>query len=168
MTAHRNTLLALLGAGLLALSLAPAASANPHDRSGPAYVKERLSLRSGPGMGYRIVGQLNRGEDFEIRRCVENWCLLAKSGPDGWAPLQSLGFGSNPFRPARPHEPAPRMEQPRAEQPRQQPAPVAVQPQPRQPERSAPVQPQTGRQTQGPAYEPRPAGPVYNAYPAYR
>ncbi|WP_018631855.1 SH3 domain-containing protein [Neomegalonema perideroedes] len=155
MKPNRAALLALLGAGLLSFSLAPEASAQQrHDRSGPAYVKEGLSLRAGPGLNHRVVGQLNRGDDFEIRRCVENWCLLAKAGPDGWAPVQALGFGANPFRKQQTHQP-------------HQPAPVQVRPQQHAPVQVQPHQP-------APVYVPVPAtpskgpAPIYDPWPARR
>lgn len=162
MQSNRAFLLALLGAGLLSFSLAPEASAQQrHDRSGPAYVKENLNLRAGPAMNHRIVGQLKRGDDFEIRRCVENWCLLSKAGPDGWAQVKDLGFGANPFRKPQAPVPAP------VAKPHQH-APAAVRPQPRH---AAPVvvQPQPA-----PVYVPIPAtppkapAPVYDPYPIRR
>jgi len=64
-----------------------------------------VNVRSGPGVGYAIVDTLSRGESVDIDRCVSSgWCLVQKSGPDGWVSARYLtdDDGSSDVSPSQP------------------------------------------------------------------
>jgi len=74
------TSLATASAALLAVafSAAPALAQ-------PAEATASVNVRTGPGTQYRVVDTLRPGEQVRIDRCANNgWCLVEKSGPDGW------------------------------------------------------------------------------------
>lgn len=72
--------LALL-AGLMAVPSAASA----------AEARASVNVRSGPGTSYRVVDQLFRGEDVNVRRCSSNgWCYITHPGPDGWVSARYL------------------------------------------------------------------------------
>jgi hypothetical protein len=56
-----------------------------------AEARSSVNVRSGPGTGYRVVDQLFRGEDVNVRRCRSNgWCFITHPGPDGWVSARYL------------------------------------------------------------------------------
>jgi uncharacterized protein YraI len=76
--------------GLAVLTLgATAASAY----AAAAFATGSVNVRSGPGTGYRVVDQLNRGEQVDVRGCQGNWCRVVKAGPDGWVSASYLSSG---------------------------------------------------------------------------
>ena len=58
-----------------------------------AYATDPVNVRTGPGTGYRVVDTLRRGERVDIDYCRINWCLVTKSGPDGWVSASYLSRG---------------------------------------------------------------------------
>ncbi|MHA6300242.1 SH3 domain-containing protein [Devosia sp. CAU 1758] len=66
--------------------------------SGDARATVSLNVRSGPGVRYRAVDVLDRGERVEVERCQSGWCRISHSGPDGWVSaryLSNTGGGSS-------------------------------------------------------------------------
>lgn len=58
-----------------------------------AYATGSVNVRSGPGTGYRVVDQLHRGEQVDVRGCQGSWCRVVKAGPDGWVSANYLTTG---------------------------------------------------------------------------
>lgn len=81
-----------LGIAVVALG-ATAASAY----AATAYATGSVNVRSGPGTGYRVVDQLNRGERVDVRGCQGNWCRVEKAGPDGWVSANYLTSGRGDY-----------------------------------------------------------------------
>lgn len=77
---------ALLLAAALALFL-PIAAAGAASKS-TARASGDIPVRSGPGGGYRVIGELANGSRVHLQRCTyeSNWCLfLDEDGdPVGW------------------------------------------------------------------------------------
>lgn len=62
-----------------------------------AYATNPVNVRSGPGVGYRIVDTLRRGERVDIDYCRGSWCFVVKSGPDGWVSANYLSRGGDRY-----------------------------------------------------------------------
>jgi len=65
-----------------------------------AYATSSVNVRSGPGTGYHAVDTLHRGEAVDIDHCQGSWCLVSKSGPDGWVSANYLsrdGYGDDGY-----------------------------------------------------------------------
>lgn len=77
MPAHRLAL-GLAGA-LLALGIGTAAAL-----AAPAYASATVNVRSGAGTGYPVVDVLHPGQRVDVEYCRGAWCMVEKSGPDGW------------------------------------------------------------------------------------
>lgn len=60
-----------------------------------AYATANVNVRSGPGTGYGTVDVLQRGERVDIDYCRGSWCLVNKSGPDGWVSASYLSRGDS-------------------------------------------------------------------------
>ena len=60
----------------------------------PAFATSNVNVRSGPGTGYAQVDVLRRGEAVDIDYCRGSWCLVRKSGPDGWVSANYLSRDS--------------------------------------------------------------------------
>lgn len=56
----------------------------------PAFATSNVNVRSGPGTGYDQIDVLRRGEAVDIDYCRGSWCLVRKSGPDGWVSANYL------------------------------------------------------------------------------
>jgi uncharacterized protein YraI len=52
-----------------------------------------VNVRSGPGLHFRIVDRLHRGESVNITGERRGWCRVSKRGPDGWVLCQFLAEG---------------------------------------------------------------------------
>lgn len=50
-----------------------------------AVATTNLNVRSGPGPNNPVVHVLQRGEEVDILRCSNGWCLVESRGPTGWA-----------------------------------------------------------------------------------
>src|ERR687894_1623643 len=82
----RSTLVTLVL--LASLVVAPAASA------APSTVLEELNLRSGPGLGYRVVAVMPAGVSVEVTGDpTEGWYPLLYDGLSGWGFGAYLGAG---------------------------------------------------------------------------
>lgn len=83
MTVRANSLKALgLGAALALVS------------AGAAFADVALgdtAIRSGPGTGYRVVGDLSAGEYVDVVRVAGRWCLIDDPVPSGWVRCAALG-----------------------------------------------------------------------------
>ncbi len=53
--------------------------------SNRAVATTNLNVRSGPGPNNPVVHVLQRGEEVDILRCSNGWCLVESRGPTGWA-----------------------------------------------------------------------------------
>lgn len=77
MPAHRFAL-GLAGA-LLALGIGTSATL-----AATAYASSSVNVRAGAGTGYPVVDVLRPGQRVEVDYCRGAWCMVEKSGPDGW------------------------------------------------------------------------------------
>jgi hypothetical protein len=77
MPAHRLAL-GLAGA-LLALGIGTTAAF-----AATAFASSTVNVRAGAGTGYPVVDVLRAGERVEVDYCRGAWCMVQKSGPDGW------------------------------------------------------------------------------------
>ena len=66
----------LLAAGLVLLPVAASAA--------PGIANVNANVRSGPGLGYRVVDVLEKGEYVIVKDCGANWCLISHIGKDGY------------------------------------------------------------------------------------
>ena len=81
-----------------------AASAAPGHALAPA------NIRSGPGIGYAVVGTLAAGDYVVVLRCVAKWCAVHHIGPDGWVARSLLVnpyYSTRPYYQFAPKHPAP-------------------------------------------------------------
>ena len=76
----------LLAAGLVMLPVAASAA--------PGIANVNANVRSGPGLGYRVVDVLEAGEYVIVKDCGANWCLISHIGNDGYV---SRGLIFNPY-----------------------------------------------------------------------
>jgi uncharacterized protein YraI len=76
----------LLAAGLALLPVAASAA--------PGIANVNANVRSGPGIGYRVVDVLKTGEYVIVKSCGANWCLIGHIGNDGYV---SRGLIHNPY-----------------------------------------------------------------------
>lgn len=70
----------------------------PAAQAAPAEATAHVNVRSGPGTGYGVVDVLAPGENVDVRGCQGSWCMVEKSGPDGWVSanyLTNVGGGSS-------------------------------------------------------------------------
>ena len=58
--------------------------------SGNARATAALNVRSGPGIRYRAVDVLDRGERVQVERCQSGWCRIRHDGADGWVSARYL------------------------------------------------------------------------------
>ena len=86
----RTSLLRFLGT-LLAMAVAPAAAIAQQ-----AVISTGANLRAGPGPGYPVVAQLNRGVAVQVAGCTDGyqWCDVLLPGGElrGWVVAQSLAY----------------------------------------------------------------------------
>lgn len=75
----------LFAAGVIGLSAAPAvADVTTH----------ALNLRSGPGLGHRVVAAMPAGARVNVGPCSGSWCRVSWRGTQGWASARYIGSGS--------------------------------------------------------------------------
>lgn len=62
------------------------------DATGTFVATAAVNLRSGPGTGFRVLDQLNQGEQVTRNQCSPdgNWCYVTHDGPDGWVSANYL------------------------------------------------------------------------------
>ncbi len=66
----------------------------------PAASKSALNVRSGPGVNYRVIDSLYKGERVKVGECVSNgWCYITQKGPNGWVSAKYLRPISVPRKP---------------------------------------------------------------------
>ena len=76
----------LLGAGAALLLSASAAAALP------AVAQTDLTVRSGPGTQYPVVGSIPAGKTVEAGSCTRNWCQVSFSGGSGYVNRRYLAM----------------------------------------------------------------------------
>ena len=89
-----HNLFRLLAASVLAAGLALSAGAA---LAAPGIASSTANVRSGPGLGYAVVGSLKPGEYVVVSSCGANWCKIRRVGTDGYvsrALLFNPYFGS--------------------------------------------------------------------------
>lgn len=55
-----------------------------------AKATEVANVLSEAGVETTVVDQLRRNEQVNVRRCVQGWCLISHTGPNGWVNEDSL------------------------------------------------------------------------------
>ena len=50
----------------------------------PGHATANANVRSGPGLGYKVVDTLETGEYVIVIDCLTNWCEIHRVGADGW------------------------------------------------------------------------------------
>lgn len=83
MSPARVALATLVGLVGLSLAAAPALA-------GGAVASTLVNVRAGPGGSHPVIGVLGAGERVRIDHCRGPWCLVQKSGPDGWVDANYL------------------------------------------------------------------------------
>ena len=92
----------LLAAGLV---MAPVAAS-----AAPGIANVNANVRSGPGLGYRVLDVLEQGEYVIVKDCGANWCLISHIGNDGYVARTLLFnpyYGSEDFYQFAPKHPQP-------------------------------------------------------------
>ncbi len=77
----------VLGAAGAVFALALGASAAV---AASAYASSTVNVRAGDGTGYPVVDVLRPGQRVEVEYCRGSWCMISKSGPDGWVSASYL------------------------------------------------------------------------------
>jgi uncharacterized protein YgiM (DUF1202 family) len=68
----------------------------------PASARTAVNLRSGPGVGYRIIGSVPRFAVVDVRTCQPRWCQVNWRGRIGYVARVYLQV-----RPGQPQQPSP-------------------------------------------------------------
>ena len=92
----------LLAAGLMLMPLGALAA--------PGIANVNANVRSGPGIGYRVVDVLKTGEYVIVKNCGANWCLISHIGNDGYvsrALIHNPYYGSRSYYQFPPKYPQP-------------------------------------------------------------
>ena len=92
----------LLAAGLALMPVAASAA--------PEIAAVNVNVRSGPGLGYRVVDVLEKGEYVIVKDCGASWCLISHIGNDGYVARTLLFnpyYGSEDFYQFAPKHPQP-------------------------------------------------------------
>src|SRR5262245_56560123 len=58
-----------------------------------ATVIDNLNLRSGPGIGFSIIGALPAGSDVRVLSCGPSWCRVAWNDTTGYASRRFISPG---------------------------------------------------------------------------
>lgn len=80
-----------------------------HALATPAVATQTVNVRTGPGLDYRVIDRLYRGDRVQVTHCASSrrWCYVRHRGRDGWVSsryLHRIGGGGH-YRPDRPHPP---------------------------------------------------------------
>ena len=92
----------LLAASLVMLPVAASAA--------PGIANVNANVRSGAGLGYRVVDVLEKGEYVIVKDCGANWCLIGHIGNDGYVArtlLHNPYYGSEGYYQFPPKHPQP-------------------------------------------------------------
>jgi uncharacterized protein YraI len=92
----------LLAAGLALVPMAALAA--------PGHASVNANVRSGPGLGYRVVDVLKTGEYVIVKDCGANWCLIGHIGNDGYVSrslIYNPYYGSRHYYQFAPKHPQP-------------------------------------------------------------
>lgn len=76
----------------------------------PAKANTNANIRSGPGISYRIVATLEKGEYIIVRSCSAKWCKVTRPYMDGYVArtlLYNPYYGSRNYYQFPPKTPAP-------------------------------------------------------------
>jgi uncharacterized protein YraI len=76
----------------------------------PGIASVNANVRSGPGVGYRIVDQLEKGEYVIVKDCGVAWCTISHIGNDGYvsrALIYNPYYGSKTYYQFAPKHPQP-------------------------------------------------------------
>ena len=76
----------------------------------PGIASVNANVRSGPGIGYRIVDTLTKGEYVIVKDCGASWCTISHIGKDGYvsrALIYNPYYGSKAFYQFAPKHPQP-------------------------------------------------------------
>lgn len=76
----------------------------------PGIASVNANVRSGPGVGYRIVDQLEKGEYVIVKDCGASWCTISHIGNDGYvsrALIYNPYYGSKTYYQFAPKHPQP-------------------------------------------------------------
>jgi len=76
-----------------ALSLAVGALLLSTGAISAATVTDNLNVRSGPGIGYSVIGWMPAGSDIRVLNCGPSWCRVASMGTAGYASRQFISRG---------------------------------------------------------------------------
>jgi uncharacterized protein YraI len=99
---RKSAAVAALAAAFLSAPLLMAAPV----QAAPAEATASVNVRSGPGTSYRVVDTLRPGQRVDVSECSSSgWCLVEKSGPDGWVSrnyLRAIGTAVPRPTPGRP------------------------------------------------------------------
>ena len=58
-----------------------------------ATVTDNLNLRSGPGLGYDVIGAMPAGSGVRVLRCGPSWCRVAFNDTTGYASRKFISPG---------------------------------------------------------------------------
>ena len=76
----------------------------------PGIAAVNANVRSGPGLGYRVVDVLEKGEYVIVKDCGASWCTISHIGNDGYVARTLLFnpyYGSKDFYQFPPKHPQP-------------------------------------------------------------
>jgi uncharacterized protein YraI len=76
----------------------------------PGIAAVNVNVRSGPGLGYRVVDVLEKGEYVIVKDCGASWCTISHIGNDGYVARTLLFnpyYGSRDFYQFPPKHPQP-------------------------------------------------------------
>ncbi len=85
----------VVAGGVVAMMLGTVAAS-----AAPAVASGNVNVRTGPGTNFAVVDTLRRGERVDIQQCRGSWCLVQKSGPNGWVSANYLTRTGPAVRPA--------------------------------------------------------------------
>ncbi|NGP18197.1 peptidase inhibitor family I36 protein [Devosia aurantiaca] len=84
----------------LIVALVPATPGMALSESGShGWSRAPLTLHSGPGSEYAIVGEIPGKVEIKILRCQKLWCNVDGPGGRGWTTNGAIDFGKDPYWP---------------------------------------------------------------------
>lgn len=78
---------------LVALVLGGATAQAASEAGSHAWSTHVLTLTSGPGSAYEVVGQIPEDVAIKVLRCQRQYCLVDGDGGRGWTKLGFISFG---------------------------------------------------------------------------
>ena len=76
----------------------------------PGIARVNANVRSGPGLGFKIVDVLTKGEYVIVKDCGASWCTISHIGNDGYVSRTLLFnpyYGSHSYYQFAPKHPQP-------------------------------------------------------------